>query len=122
MLGSRRQSLPIMFAWEDFRQRICRRISQDEVYTIVRDIYNSTIFSDIVKRNQVRKIDQLERVVKYTFNNVGNTFSAKSIADYLKAEQRCAGQRNGLQLLGEAGERPICFTAAPAMICRGRKS
>ena len=62
--------------------------SPDEVYTIVRDIYNSTIFSDIVKRNQVRKIDQLERVVKYTFNNVGNTFSAKSISDYLKAEHR----------------------------------
>lgn len=62
--------------------------TQDEVYTIVKDIYNSTIFSDIVKRNQVRKIDQLERVVKYTFNNVGNTFSAKSISDYLKAEHR----------------------------------
>ena len=62
--------------------------SQDEIYTIVRDIYNSTIFSDIVKRNQVRKIDQLERVVKYTFSNVGNTFSAKSIADYLKSERR----------------------------------
>ncbi len=62
--------------------------AQDEVYTIVKDIYNSTIFSDIVKRNQVRKIDQLERVVKYTFQNVGNTFSAKSISDYLKSEQR----------------------------------
>lgn len=62
--------------------------TQDEVYTIVKDIYNSTIFSDIVKRNQVRKIDQLERVVKYTFQNVGNTFSAKAISDYLKSEQR----------------------------------
>ena len=61
---------------------------QDDVYTIVRDIYNTTIFSDIVRRNQVRKVDQLERVVKNTFNNVGNTFSAKSISDYLKAEQR----------------------------------
>lgn len=65
-----------------------REYSQEEVYTIARDIYNSTIFSDIVKRNQIRKIDQLERVVKYAFNNVGNTFSAKSISDYLKAEQR----------------------------------
>ena len=62
--------------------------SDDEVYTIVRDIYNSTIFSDVVRRNQLRKIDQLERVVKYTFQNVGNTFSAKSIADYLKSERR----------------------------------
>lgn len=65
-----------------------QKYTQDEVYTIVRDIYNSTIFSDIVKRNHVRKIDQLERVVKYTFNNVGNTFSAKSISDYLKSEKR----------------------------------
>ena len=61
---------------------------QDEVYTIVKDIYNSTVFSDIVKRNQIRKVDQLERVVKYVFNNVGNTFSAKSISDYLKSEKR----------------------------------
>lgn len=71
-----------------FPATLLRSYSQDEVYTIVRDIYNSTIFSDIVKRNQVRKIDQLERVVKYTFSNVGNTFSAKSISDYLKAERR----------------------------------
>lgn len=62
--------------------------SQDEVYTIVKDIYNLTIFSDIVRRNQVKKIDQLERVVKYTFNNIGNTFSAKSISNYFKSEQR----------------------------------
>ena len=65
-----------------------RAYGQDEVYTIVRDIYNSTIFSDIVKRNQIRKIDQLERVVRYTFNNVGNTFSSKAISDYLKADHR----------------------------------
>lgn len=62
--------------------------SQDEVYTIVRDIYNSTVFSDIVRRNQIKKVDQLERVVKYVFNNVGNTFSASSISAYLKSERR----------------------------------
>ena len=65
-----------------------QQYSQDEIYTIVRDIYHSTIYSDIVKRNQIRKVDQLERVVKYVFNNVGNTFSAKSVSDYLKAEHR----------------------------------
>ena len=65
-----------------------QELSPDEIDTIVRDIYHSTIFSDIVKRNKIRKIDQLERVVKYTFSNVGNTFSAKSISDYLKSEHR----------------------------------
>ncbi len=65
-----------------------QKYTQEETYTVVKDIYNSTIFSDIVKRNKVRKIDQLERVVKYTFQNVGNTFSAKSISDFLKSEHR----------------------------------
>ena len=65
-----------------------QKYSEDEVYTIVRDIYNSTIFSDIVKRNQVRKVDQLERIVKFAFDNVGKTFSAKSISDYLRSERR----------------------------------
>ncbi|ADY54392.1 ATPase [Syntrophobotulus glycolicus DSM 8271] len=60
----------------------------DEAYTIVKDIYNSTIFTDIVKRNQIRKVDQLERIVRFAFNNVGRTFSASSIAKYLKNEQR----------------------------------
>lgn len=65
-----------------------REYSDDEVYTIVKDIYNSTIFSDIVKRNELRKIDQLERIVMFAFDNVGKTFSAKSISDYLKSEYR----------------------------------
>lgn len=65
-----------------------RKYSLDEIYTIVRDIYNSTIFSDIVRRNQIRKVDQLERVVKFVLNNIGNTFSAKTISDYLKSEHR----------------------------------
>lgn len=87
-LGSPKAELASYVRLGGFPATHLQAYSQDEVYTIVRDIYNSTIFSDIVKRNQVKKIDQLERVVKYTFQNVGNTFSAKSIADYLKSEHR----------------------------------
>ena len=88
MLSDPREELGNYIRLGGFPANHLQEYSQDEVYTIVRDIYNSTIFSDIVKRNQVRKIDQLERVVKYTFSNVGNTFSAKSISDYLKSERR----------------------------------
>jgi predicted AAA+ superfamily ATPase len=62
--------------------------SLEEAYTIVRDIYNSTIFTDIVKRNQIRKIDQLERIVRFAFDNIGRTFSAAAISKYLKNEHR----------------------------------
>lgn len=59
-----------------------------EVYTIVKDIYNSTIYTDIVKRNDIRKVDQLERIVNFVFANVGHTFSALSIAKYVKSQGR----------------------------------
>ena len=62
--------------------------SMDEAYTIVRDIYNSTIFTDIVRRNQIRKIDLLERVVKYILDNIGQTFSATTISKYIKSQSR----------------------------------
>jgi len=62
--------------------------TQDEAYTIIRDIYNSTILTDIVKRNAIRKVDQLERVVKYTFDNVGRTFSAHTLSKYIKSQGR----------------------------------
>jgi predicted AAA+ superfamily ATPase len=65
-----------------------REYSQNEAYTIVRDIYNSTIFKDIVQHSGIRKIELLERTVKFIFDNVGKRFSAKSISDYLKSQHR----------------------------------
>lgn len=65
-----------------------KEFTYEEAYTVIKDIYNSTIFTDIVKRNQIRKVDQLERVVKYAFDNVGQTFSALTLSRYLKGQNR----------------------------------
>ena len=75
--------------------------TQDEAYSIVNDIYNSTIFTDIVKRSQIRKVDQLERIVKFAFDNVGRTFSAASIAKYLKSQQRTIDNETVYDYLGK---------------------
>ncbi len=61
---------------------------EDEIYSIVRDTYDACIYRDIVQRNDIRRKDLFDRIVKYTFSNVGNTFSAKTISDYLKSEHR----------------------------------
>lgn len=97
-----------------------REYSQDEVYTIVRDIYNSTVFSDIVRRNQIRKVDQLERVVRYTFFNVGNAFSAKSISDYLKSEHRSMDNETVYSYL-EKLEKAYLLHRCPRFDLRGRE-
>ena len=65
-----------------------RDYTADEAYTIARDIYSSTIFADIVKRGQIRKVDQFERIVRFVLDNIGRTFSATAISKYLKSERR----------------------------------
>ena len=75
--------------------------AQDEAYTIVKDIYNSTIFTDIVMRNQIRKVDQLERIVRFAFDNIGRTFSAASISKYLKSENRAIDNETVYNYLGK---------------------
>lgn len=52
------------------------------------DLFNSVQLKDIVKRNKIRDVDLLERIIAYVMTNVGNTFSATSIAKFLKSEQR----------------------------------
>jgi hypothetical protein len=62
--------------------------TMDEAYTIIGDIFNRIAFADIIRNNQVRKIDQLERIIKYVFENIGKTFSATAIAKHLKGENK----------------------------------
>lgn len=56
----------------------------------LKDIYASVLIKDIVKRNSLRDVDMLERIIAYTIKNVGCTFSANSLALYLKSEHRRA--------------------------------
>ena len=62
--------------------------SPEDAYKIIKDIYASAILRDIVQRNHLRNIELLERIVKYVFENIGNIFSAKKVADYFKNQQR----------------------------------
>ena len=62
--------------------------SEETAYKVIRDIYSSVILKDTVQRYKIRDIELLERVVKYAFDNLGNTFSGKNVADYFKSQQR----------------------------------
>ena len=52
------------------------------------DLYNSVQLKDIVKRNKIRDIDLLERIIAYVIANIGTTFSATSLSKFLKSEKR----------------------------------
>lgn len=52
------------------------------------DLFNSVQLKDIVKRNNIRDVDLLERISAYVMANIGNTFSATSISKFFKSEKR----------------------------------
>lgn len=52
------------------------------------DIYNSVVLNDVVKRNKIRDVDLLSRIVAYVMANVGTTFASTSVAKFLKSEHR----------------------------------
>lgn len=54
----------------------------------LRDLFNSVELKDIVKRNNVRDVDMLERIIAYVTANIGTTFSSTAISKYLKSEGR----------------------------------
>lgn len=60
----------------------------ETAYQVVSDIYDSVILRDTVQRHKIRDIELLNRVTQYAFDNLGNTFSGKNVADYFKSQQR----------------------------------
>lgn len=58
----------------------------DIVFEYLRNVYNTILLKDVVKREHIRNVDFLEALVTYTADNVGNLFSANNISRYLKSQ------------------------------------
>jgi uncharacterized protein len=61
---------------------------EETAYKTVSDIYSSVLLRDTIQRYKIRDIELLERVIRFTFDNIGNTFSGKAIVDYFKSQSR----------------------------------
>lgn len=65
----------------------------------LRDLFNSVELKDIIKRNKIRDVDILERIIAYVTLNIGTSFSAFSISKYLKSEGRSISSETILNYL-----------------------
>lgn len=61
---------------------------KSNIYQYLSDIYSSILLKDVVAKNNIRDVELLERIILYIFDNIGNTFSAKNISDFLKSQGR----------------------------------
>jgi hypothetical protein len=60
----------------------------ETAWKIVYDIYSSVLLRDTIQRHNIRDVELLERVIRFVFDNIGNRFSGKNVADYFKSQQR----------------------------------
>jgi len=63
------------------------KLADDIVYDYLRNIYNTILFKDVVKRHRIRNIAFLERLTIYLADNTGAVVSAKKISDFLKSQK-----------------------------------
>ncbi len=67
------------------------QISEEVVYQYVASIFDSILLKDVVKRNNLRNIALLEKIIYFIAHNIGSIFSAANIVKFLKKEQRTLG-------------------------------
>lgn len=75
----------------------------------LQDIFNSVVLKDIVKRNNIRDVDLLERIIAYALANVGRSFSATSISKFFKAEKRTVAPETILNYLKACEEAYLLY-------------
>lgn len=86
----------------------------------LQDLYNSVVLKDIVKRNKIRDVDLLERIIAYVMANIGTTFSATAISKYFKNEQRTVATETILNYI-KACEDAFLFYRVQRQDIQGKK-
>lgn len=90
------------------------------VMQYLQDIYNSVLLKDVIARNNIRDAELLERIAIYLMDNVGNTFSAKSITDFLKSQGRKLS-RDTVQSYLRALEQAFLIHRVPRFDLKGKR-
>lgn len=86
----------------------------------LQDLYNSVVLKDIVKRNSIRDVDLLERIIAYITANIGTAFSATAISKYLKNEGRTVAPETILNYI-KACEDAFLFYRVRRQDLKGKK-
>ena len=93
---------------------------EDAAQVYLQDVFNSVVLKDVVKRNKVRDVDLLERIINYVFSGVGTIFSASTIAKYFKSEKRTVAPETVMNYISYCIDG-FLFYRAPRQDIQGKK-
>ncbi|TAE39227.1 MAG: ATP-binding protein [Runella slithyformis] len=90
------------------------------VYDYLKNVYNTILVKDVIKRNQVRNVYFLENLVNYVADNIGSIVSSKRISDYLRSQKLPISNNTVYDYLGFL-ENSFFITKVNRAAIQGRK-
>ena len=84
------------------------------------DIYNTVLVKDVLNYNNIRDVDIFNRILSFAMQNIGATFSASAIKNYLKSENRNISVDTVLNYL-EYCSRAFVLKKVPRCDLEGKK-
>jgi len=62
-------------------------LNDELVYEYLKNVFTSILYRDIITRYNVRNVNFLDRLIRFTADNIGSVLNAKKISDYLKSQR-----------------------------------
>ncbi|MEL3906826.1 MAG: ATP-binding protein [Treponema sp.] len=90
------------------------------VVKYLNDVYNTVLVKDVLQYNNIRDVDIFNRILDYVIENIGHTFSANSIKNYFKSENRAVSADTVLNYL-EYCSRAFIIKKVPRYDTVGKK-
>jgi predicted AAA+ superfamily ATPase len=84
-------------------------LNEYDAVAYLKDIFASIMVKDVVKRNDIRNVDLLERILTYVFANIGRPFSANSISKFFLSEKRKVAPETVLNYLKACREAYLIY-------------
>lgn len=86
----------------------------------LQDLMSTILLKDVVRRNSIRDVDLLERLVRYAIAEEGHLLTPNTIAAYLKSERRKASQITVSNYLNAATKAYLLYRV-PRMDATGKR-
>jgi uncharacterized protein len=94
-------------------------LDEADARSMITDIYRSTLVHDVLTRHAIRDADMFERVAAFAIDNVGNPFSARRVAEFMKSQRRTIRHETVLNYLSALTEA-FLISRVPRWDIRGR--
>lgn len=96
------------------------KLEEEVSQKYLNDIYNTVLMKDVLNYNNIRDVDIFNRILSFAMQNIGATFSASAIKNYLKSENRNISVDTVLNYL-EYCNRAFVLKKVPRFDLEGKK-